>query len=90
MTLTEFLLARIAEDGAAAHDCWEPDYVNGPEPGTWFQWVLAECEAKRQRVALLAPLSDRTHGLHQFGMRLLKVEALPYVGHPDYRDEWRP
>ena len=53
MTLTEFLLARIAEDEAwtAEHphfgDGSAPDYVP-----PWWTRVLAECEAKRRIMAL--------------------------------------
>lgn len=65
MTLTEFLLARIAEDEAAARDVvpseWGFDvtadrrfeaYNDHVEVGV--ARVLAECEAKRRRVELFA------------------------------------
>ena len=60
MTLTEFLLARIAEDEAAARECDEmypPDEPFGLEfdhdhQARWTPGrVLAECEAKRRIVA---------------------------------------
>lgn len=56
MTLTEFMLARIAEDEAVADQCEEnPDCLVGPEHVTGIgrvmvvgrSRVLAECEAKR-------------------------------------------
>lgn len=63
--------------------------------------VLAECEAKRRIVNLHRPETfedapaeafcthdQRTSGLWPCPtMRLL---ALPYADHPDYREEWRP
>lgn len=63
MTITEFLLARIAEDERIAHlfDDVEPTPVEvySPESG-WFERmpdparVLAECTAKRAMVAMAA------------------------------------
>ncbi|MEU4348293.1 DUF6221 family protein [Streptomyces sp. NPDC023838] len=51
--------------------------------------VLAEVDAKRQLVArvenhALLMGRDEIHG------DLLRLLALPYAGHPDYREEWRP
>lgn len=66
MTLTEFLLARIAEDEAAAQgatiepvgtgrswfDGWSDTHPVGIHIGKWAPTrVLAECEAKRRIVA---------------------------------------
>ena len=44
--------------------------------------VLAEVEAKRRILAMHAPT--------QTDWPLLRVIALPYAAHPDYRDEWAP
>ena len=65
MTLTEFLLARIAEDEAAARDAGErrglpyesPLYVvddnyRHDQVGIYPERVLAECEAKRRIVGI--------------------------------------
>lgn len=55
MTLTEFLLARIADDEAEAADMlasWDGD-LGDPDATPFVQWgnrVLAECEAKRRIV----------------------------------------
>ncbi len=59
--------------------------------------VLAECEAKRRIVRdyeiardaeygdIAAAIADeRTYG------RFLRLFAIPYADHPDYREEWRP
>lgn len=87
MTLTEFLLARIAEDEADARgdtlgavipqDCWGPDRV------------LAECEAKR-RIVDACQNVEQVHAAEFLADRMLAFLALPYADHPDYREEWRP
>ena len=49
MKLTEFLLARIAEDEARWQDFGHHDHNDyDPGPAPWPQ-LLAECEAKRVR-----------------------------------------
>lgn len=109
-TLSEFLLARFAEDEAnidmrsvphAAlvqlapgvqvwHTFGTPmtfDVVHGPHP----QWVIkpdpgrihTEYQAKRRIVALADELPDNAGG------QVLRLLALPYASHRDYRDEWR-
>ena len=64
MTLTEFLLARIAEDEAAAHK-EDADYANTTLLPTYdsehqarrnTERVLVECEAKRRIVERCRPL----------------------------------
>ena len=98
MTLTEFLLARIAEDEAAAND---PEWLAlkyGVD--TWGREafsarMLAECQAKRDALSFagaaqadlerLAPEPARVVVLDRFA-RLL---AQPYADHPDFRPEWR-
>jgi len=42
--------------------------------------VLAECEAKRRIVGLISSP----------GPQALRLFALPYAAHPDYRQEWTP
>jgi hypothetical protein len=84
MTLTDFLLARIAEDEACA-DGLEWDDGN---PVHQTARVLAECEAKRQIVEACAEvLAYDAEALPQDVLRFL---ALPYADHPDYREEWKP
>jgi len=103
MRLTEFLLARIAEDE-----------TDGPRHPDWCRAVaddqacdcdgpariLAECEAKRRIVQeyserdadvdlMLGPNTLRQR--EWSGLRLaLRYLALPYADHPDYREEWKP
>lgn len=52
--------------------------------------VLAEVEAKRRRIDLLADAIQRGHDDYDIATELLPLEALPYGDHPDYRNEWRP
>jgi len=54
--------------------------------------VLAECEAKRQIVERAAGLSEMIEPPTTLTLRddVLKLLALPYADHPDYRKEWRP
>jgi len=91
-SITEFLLARIAEDDVAPS---EPDeYIEGfcdLNDGTHYSGdrIVAECAAKRAIVKLhreteregyvnaAAYLSDSLHAL-----------AAVYASHPDYRQEW--
>lgn len=100
-TLTEFLLARIAEDEAVARDfgtdapgaipdseLWvtEADY---PAISITAKRVLAECDAQRQMIAYLADLAEFASDdeAADAGLRIL---ALPYADHPDYDPAWRP
>ncbi len=92
--LTEFLLARIAEDEDAART------ASGKQVGFSVAWtdvevvrhldrwttprVLVECDAKRRIVDEW--LSRSTAG----GWFHLACLALPYADHSDYREEWRP
>lgn len=73
MTITEFLLARIAEDEADAQDALERGFggwewladagINHEARTHIVRWhparVLAECEAKRQIVELHASTGDK-------------------------------
>jgi fructoselysine-6-P-deglycase FrlB-like protein len=86
MTLTDFLLARIAEDKRGyfiGYDDRGGSYV-AVDPAH----LLAECEAKRRIVEACADvLAYDAEALPQDVLRFL---ALPYADHPDYREEWKP
>lgn len=103
MTLTDFLLARIDEDAAGVTSwIWIPDHAGGGEhtqgatvPPT--PRALAECDAKRRIVALLTAMGteDESFGPEADAERaaltdVLRLLALPYANHADYRAEWRP
>jgi hypothetical protein len=99
MTLTEFLLARVAEDEewarwvGAAQDSERSRGVAfvsslGSSSVTSAGRVLAECEAKR-RIVGLATLPERQSFSSPWVDALMAL-ALPYADHPDYREEWTP
>ena len=94
LSLTDFLLARIAEDEAAFR--WgrlTPD-PDDPAYGI-LRWDdergRAECEAKRRIVEASehhARYDDGALGDHcRANLALL---AAVYVDHPDFREEWKP
>lgn len=101
--LTGFLLARIAEDEFAARLAYATEkrwvaQVGSGVLGLSGAAVLAECEAKRgiveQADGLLAK-EVAAGDASALGAKLMheivsRYLALPYAGHPDYREEWRP
>ena len=59
--------------------------------------VLAECEAKRRMVRHAQHVLDQAwqdgalRAVNEFNATMpLRLLALPYADHPDYREEWRP
>ena len=134
INLTDFLLARIAEDEAVAdrtsqYGCspewWEVEHPAHAhmaavvavwrKPGGELQRenvansympeaadrvvrlgnparVLAECEAKRRLIEAVVDKDpfDAMGAESAYEILILSHLALPYAGHPDYRDEWRP
>ena len=88
MTLTEFLLARVAEDeqGAPGVLNWlavRDDYET-------YDRVRADCEAKRRIVEQWERISTRLQvDLDQTqGWETLRVLASVYSDHPDYDPAW--
>lgn len=116
MELTDFLLARIAEDEALASAVGpEPTVRTSDAAVTAFLevWhpdrVLAECEAKRRIVdwhRLVDGLDDDDNPVRGCPNCIasgavapyliagpcltIRLLALPYADHKDYREEWRP
>lgn len=99
ITVTEFLLARIAEDEAVAHKAehfrqgqlW---VVTGMDNAVGVNYnparVLAECEAKRRIVGLhTASVRAVSEGLSAQTRRACQALAAVYADHEDYRQEWR-
>jgi hypothetical protein len=101
MKLTEFLLARIAEDEAAAQAVVDELAFLGL-PRTRGR-ALAECEAKRQIVedevlrycdnvppsGFVSPeVADSIRS--RADSRTLRHLAAIYADHSDYRQEWKP
>jgi hypothetical protein len=77
VNLTEFLLARIAEDAARAEDLES-------------RRSLADCEAKRRIVRMHQPPTICGWDCRDGRCPTLRALALPYADHPDYREEWKP
>jgi hypothetical protein len=100
MELTEFLLARIAEDEALGSDTWRRPHwgycnTQGDQSSLGDECdcglparVLAECEAKRRIVERYTHLYE--HGDSGDMRWTLPLLALPYADHPDYNPEWKP
>ncbi len=90
MTLTEFLLARIAEVEELATSVASRHRDNAES--NFALWVLVDSEAKR-RIVDLVPVcadEDREDAAKLQYVATLKHLALPYADHQDYREEWRP
>jgi len=98
--LLTFLLARFTEDEATAadkHDRYDCDLHHLETYGCcscdYPARVLAECEAKR--LAIKAAQEERRDLERNEGAipglpLVIRALALPYVDHPDYRQEWLP
>jgi hypothetical protein len=54
--------------------------------------ALAEVDAKRRMLAWLAEMAEwaKDNNTWYDETEPLKLLALPHVGHPDFREEWRP
>lgn len=94
MSLSGFLLQRIAEDEAAerARLAVACGLIDKPTPAQDLRMrqtfagaaIGIRAELRRAQIAIwqsVAPV---------LGVRMIKAMALPYAGHPDYREEWRP
>jgi hypothetical protein len=105
MTLAEFLLARIGDDEADLRDPSGADYCDALTGAHYSnERIRAECDAKRRIVALHNnadeghDCTDGWHAPHGFRdldyddgpCETLRLLALPYADHPDYREEWKP
>lgn len=97
VTLTEFLLARIAEDEAVARAGLVLETGAGYEPvagsegpiSPWQRRLLAECEAKRRIVERCSAVGAG-YPSHYLAQGMLAELAAVYADHPDWREEWRP
>lgn len=103
MTLTDFLLARIAEDETEARAAEAQGAVAAHEAYLDPPRVLAECTAKRLILSLAHEATglDQTvdmervagarddSGIHYVGDRILRAMALVYAPHPDFDPAWR-
>lgn len=86
LSITEFLLARIAEDEAAAQ----------PFPGAADQRALRECAAKRAIIGLAddvetiddALMIETASWKWETSDKILRALAAVYSDHPDYQSVW--
>ena len=99
MTITEFLLARVADDEERArfvdsqHDEWARRQRWEPWRLSWQDEydllcidparAIAECEAKRRIVEMHSAALSGSR-------RTLAILATVYADHPDYNEAWRP
>ena len=85
--LTDFLLARIAEDEAAARASVP---VGGRRAGkTSWQRRVAECTAKRAIVGhCKSGLANGPFGESTLAEAIAQHLAQVYADHPDYQHEW--
>ena len=89
VTLTDFLLARIAEEEHhavyAAHE--DQGVCSSLDPDR----VIEECQAKRRIVErMVAAARGRCDEADRERDTVVRLLALNYDTHPDYREEWRP
>ena len=104
MTITDFLLARVAEDEDAASKAgsftpWERTFDRDNYGCLLVQpsRVLAECAAKREIVERCFGVMGREYpashldedGWVQLMWQTMYDLAEVYADHPDYREEWR-
>lgn len=94
MTITDFLLARIAMDKVVWREMSKHDAAIGM-PGLGER-LLRECEAKRRIVETfpIPFIADPPDGVElsdvaQVAVDVLRALAAVYVDHPDYDSKWR-
>lgn len=86
-TLTDFLLARIAEDERIGRILQRSSLGEDRQIR-----LLADCEAKRRIVQWCGPRSHDAPGTAASTTTarfVLASLALPYADHPDFQEEWR-
>jgi hypothetical protein len=102
-TIRSFLAARLSEEETAALDArrWyqgAPEALAPAPPAVSEAFaafvlahdpdrILTECVVKRRMIKLLT--NARWSGSTDDRDTLLRLLALPYAGHPAFRDEWR-
>lgn len=98
--LSDFLLARIAEDEVgyrqmhptlrvAGQRVTEGRTTTSTEVTLRREKLLAECEAKRLQVAHVRALFDVGYEWADYAEMSLSLLTLPYADHPDWREEWQ-
>ena len=98
LTLTEFLLARIAEDEARLDRIVPADESKGGiglSLNDGLRRWQRECEAKRSIIEMHDAMpAENVYCMtcdenHDWPCATLKTVAAVYADHPDFREEWR-
>jgi hypothetical protein len=98
-----FLRERIDEDEYLVREYWDSAVVSGFGAPFDLERYLYDFAGKRMIVALHSPRTGPSSGEPAAGMRpvfcahdgapypclTMRALALPYAGHPEFRDEWR-
>jgi hypothetical protein len=95
MSLTDFLLARIAEDEVWLHASQRQISVPSSPPQDPAR-MLTDCKAKRRIVEAFRLRQEQgvmprgeVFGYHATGLAIaIRCLAEVYADHPDYRAEW--
>lgn len=88
MELSDFLLARFAEDEADWRMVLARDVAALLHGRPIAPRMLAECEAKKAIVDACWPGGGMSPEAY-LKERVLTLLAQPYSDHPEFRDEWR-
>ena len=90
VNLVTFVLTRISEDEQAARALKPPYALEGQLADHFGRWipprVLLESAAKRRIIELIESSEQRDDELDT--SIVLRMFALPYQDHPDYRQAW--
>ena len=88
--LVAFLRARLEDDLATADRLLEI-MKSRTDAAHWGVRMLAEVNAKRALIAeTIEPYLGMDTTMARVANQALRLLALPYADHPDYRPEWRP
>jgi hypothetical protein len=95
-SLTEFLVARISADEAAARDAVDRQaqfWIDIPPGWVSPARMLAECAAKRAIIELAADAGEASgctecNEADYLGANILRRLAAPYSSHPDFDSAW--
>jgi hypothetical protein len=90
--LVRFLLARLDEDTA---DVKRLAHTDGAAGARSIEWLRKDVSAKRKVIGTLQQLlvlrdQPFEKAIRDSALHMLRLLALPYEQHPDYRAEWRP
>lgn len=92
MNITDFLLARIAEDEAECQDMLKRMSDAKDWDHAYAERVLAECAAKRAVVGIHGigadPCDAHDASCQSIPCETLEALAAVYRDHPDWRQEW--